>query len=134
MNQERKAQWVAALRSGKYEQGQGYLHQNNWTGELFCCLGVACDLAWQEGVAEKEGRVLSTGMEIFEYEGHDCYPPAEVREWLGFGGTGWGDTLSLVTLHYEDSHGEQHTAELDELNDTTGLTFDQIADLIERWM
>lgn len=33
-----KAKWVAALRSGKYEQGAGYLK----TGNTYCCLGVAC--------------------------------------------------------------------------------------------
>jgi hypothetical protein len=32
--------WVAALRSGKYEQGKGYLKREN----KYCCLGVLCDL------------------------------------------------------------------------------------------
>ena len=32
--------WVAALRSGKYEQAKGWLRE----GDKFCCLGVACDL------------------------------------------------------------------------------------------
>lgn len=31
--------WLAALRSGKYEQGEGYLQ--NADGQ-YCCLGVAC--------------------------------------------------------------------------------------------
>ena len=33
-----KQKWLAALRSGEYEQGQSQLHE---FGE-FCCLGVAC--------------------------------------------------------------------------------------------
>lgn len=33
--------WVAALRSGKYEQGQNVLCD----GSRFCCLGVLADLA-----------------------------------------------------------------------------------------
>ena len=40
MTPEFKAAWVAALRSGKYEQGRGALR----TGDTYCCLGVACDL------------------------------------------------------------------------------------------
>lgn len=43
MNPEIKAKWVAALRSGDYEQGRGYLHRGG-----FCCLGVACDLFIKE--------------------------------------------------------------------------------------
>jgi hypothetical protein len=32
--------WIAALRSGKYKQGIGWLERNNH----YCCLGVACDV------------------------------------------------------------------------------------------
>lgn len=32
--------WVAALRSGKYEQGRGGMLKAN----KYCCLGVLCDL------------------------------------------------------------------------------------------
>lgn len=35
-----KAKWLEALRSGKYEQGEGRLNKDN----QFCCLGVLCDL------------------------------------------------------------------------------------------
>lgn len=37
------AEWVAALRSGKYKQAKKKLHNSRTGG--FCCLGVACDLA-----------------------------------------------------------------------------------------
>ncbi len=40
MDQEFKAKWVAALRSGKYVQGKGALAKDG----RFCCLGVAADL------------------------------------------------------------------------------------------
>lgn len=39
--------WVEALRSGKYEQGRGFLR----SGNQYCCLGVLSDLAgcsWTE--------------------------------------------------------------------------------------
>jgi len=40
MNQQIKARWVEALRSGKYGQTSSYLSDSNG----FCCLGVLCDL------------------------------------------------------------------------------------------
>jgi hypothetical protein len=38
--------WVRALRSGKYKQGKNQLR----SGDRFCCLGVACELAVKAGV------------------------------------------------------------------------------------
>ena len=38
-------EWIAALRSNKYEQGQQYLHNDG----KYCCLGVLCDIS---GVGE----------------------------------------------------------------------------------
>jgi hypothetical protein len=40
MDAKLKANWIEALRSGKYQQARKYLRQGNG----FCCLGVACDL------------------------------------------------------------------------------------------
>lgn len=37
---EFRKQWVDALRSGSYEQGQSALRENG----KYCCLGVACNL------------------------------------------------------------------------------------------
>lgn len=37
--------WVAALRSGTYKQGTGYLRSKDG----FCCWGVACDLVDPNG-------------------------------------------------------------------------------------
>ena len=39
MDPEKKAAWVAALRSGKYKQCRGHL----FYGNRFCCLGVYGD-------------------------------------------------------------------------------------------
>lgn len=41
MDVELKKQWIKALRSGEYQQGQEYLHKNG----KFCCLGVLCTIA-----------------------------------------------------------------------------------------
>ena len=45
-----KKKWVAALRSGEYEQGQGYLQKDG----KFCCLGVLCHVC---GAEESLGRL-----------------------------------------------------------------------------
>lgn len=38
-----KAEWVAALRSGKYEQGTDHLiGHDDAGGSTYCCLGVLC--------------------------------------------------------------------------------------------
>jgi hypothetical protein len=41
MDIDAKRMWVAALRSGKYQQGTGVLRNKD---EKYCCLGVFCDL------------------------------------------------------------------------------------------
>jgi len=46
MDKELKRRWVEALRSGKYEQGNGCLR---FGSETFCCLGVLADVADPEG-------------------------------------------------------------------------------------
>jgi len=51
MNKEIKTKWVAALRSGKYEQTTGQLKNS----EGFCCLGVLCEISKTEtgfGISE----------------------------------------------------------------------------------
>lgn len=53
MNPDVKTAWVAALRSGDYEQGQELLHQVDGARHLYCCLGVLCDLAYRAGVVER---------------------------------------------------------------------------------
>jgi hypothetical protein len=44
-----KDRWVAALQSGKYQQGKGQLRK----GDLFCCLGVLADVlgaSWEDNL------------------------------------------------------------------------------------
>lgn len=44
MNADLKAAWIAALRSGDYQQTTGILRDKDG----FCCLGVACIVGGQE--------------------------------------------------------------------------------------
>lgn len=102
---EHRRLWVAALRSGKYEQGRGVLRTAN---NQFCCLGVACDISgvghWSD---ERE-----------YYAGDDAkyaVLPRPVMAWLGLRDTGgeFGRRDSLI-----------------DQNDG-GKTFAEIADIIE---
>lgn len=97
MNNDVKEKWVAALRSGEYEQGTRMLSRDN----KFCCLGVLCKLS---------------GLEFSPERG---YLPDSVVKWAGLDSISPGVVKDGVT----DS--------LAYLNDVKGLTFNQIADLIE---
>src|SRR5689334_11788613 len=83
MNKEVKDQWVAALRSGEYEQGKGTLQEDG----KFCCLGVLCELAVKAGVTTSEPR---EGGSTVIYGGADdpntAYPPAAVIKWAEMDG------------------------------------------------
>src|SRR5687767_3496429 len=70
MDPEVKARWVAALRSGEYQQARMRLRN----GDAMCCLGVLCNLydpsQWDDFAY---GAELKTGL-----------PTAEVMRWAGF--------------------------------------------------
>jgi hypothetical protein len=78
MDPDVKAKWITALRSGKYRQGTGALH--NLTKDEFCCLGVLCDLAVQADVEVVDGVV---GDDYATYDGEASYLPLSVRQWAG---------------------------------------------------
>jgi len=44
MKKNIKKKWLAALKSGKYKQGQEWLVQTEENGKTYCCLGVLCHL------------------------------------------------------------------------------------------
>ena len=105
MNKNAKA-WVKALRSGKYKQGRGALR----TGDMYCCLGVACELA---GAKTEKPNDLTVP---YGYDGIFFTLPVSVQEWLGVK-TGTG------------VYGKEEY-DLSSDNDG-GKTFEEIADIIE---
>ena len=119
MNPEVKTRWVAALRSGGYEQGKGYLSLN---GE-FCCLGVLCELAVEAGVigAATPSDVAHSVM-FYGDEDAARILPWEVMEWSGV----YRDNGKF---QIDTAAGPSFTS-LSVLNDS-GSSFSQIADLIE---
>lgn len=118
MNEAIKARWVEALRSGKFEQGRFKLSADG----KFCCLGVLCELAVEDGVIEKEETVPiggSADQRIAVYAGFDTALPWQVVKWAG---------LSRRDALVRDK-GEPMT--LAQANDHRDKTFDDIATLIE---
>jgi hypothetical protein len=109
MLNENAKKWVAALRSGEYRQGKNYL---NNAGK-FCCLGIACELASQEGVTTKKV-AFRDNHEVLPYDGNVLSLPTSVKKWLGL-------RLEL---------GQYGNGSLAHLNDTD-KTFAEIADVIE---
>lgn len=121
--------WVAALRSGKYKQGRGYLRREI-RGEMeYCCLGVLCDIS---GVGEWYGsRYQETKSGLHS----DLKPEEDVREWSGLWSVSGFPFRGAVTV--TDFGGWPVTASglpvnLVTLNDQGETTFEQIANLIEK--
>jgi hypothetical protein len=107
---EVQKQWVAALRSGKYEQGNVQLRSEE---DRYCCLGVACELAVEAGVIEPARGSVSGS---FLYGNHSSLLPEAVLKWMDLrtvSGGFYGRGQSLAAM-----------------NDN-GATFEEIADLIE---
>jgi hypothetical protein len=109
---ENRAKWVAALRSGEFKQTKNELKNS----EGHCCLGVACELAVQAGVAREVRAGLFRGTDETT-SSHTSALPTAVKQWLGLDSP-FGrlvDRLGDLTI----------------LNDDGGYTFAQIADVIE---
>ena len=128
-------QWVDALKSGTYQQGQGKLHATDINGTcMYCCLGVLCDLYMQQNPDELDVKVvtrksdvnlqhtqmLSIGDDsITVYDNDSLVLPLRVREWAGM-----HDALGRFT---NASHAQDSLAELND----HGMSFAKLADVIE---
>lgn len=110
MNKEIKDKWVAALRSGNYIQGHGTLSKNN----LYCCLGVLCDLAVKEGICKIQPNGL--GGESIQYDNNRSFLPDSVMKWA----------------ELDDYSPSINGVDLSNINDSGSHTFNDIADLIEK--
>lgn len=116
MKQDVKEKWVAALRSGEYQQTQSELKDLRGG---FCCLGVLCDLYLNEkGLKWEHDR---EGHNVVDGE-YGLLPPS-VSEWAGL------DNNPQV-LYATKSEREQWWS-LSTINDVFDGEFPLIADLIE---
>lgn len=104
MDKELKAKWVAALRSGRYEQARQAFRE----GDGFCCLGVLADICEKGEWDERVYVINNNATDEVELDG-DLGP--------------YGRPLFGM-----DEKTEKH---LIRLNDDDGADFCQIADYIE---
>ncbi len=100
-----QTKWLTELRSGKFSQGFGLLNCN----ERYCCLGVLCEVLIDHGhfiskEVEKDNRV--------RYSQNVGEAPTAAREMAGLTYAG---SIKLIKL-----------------NDGLKLSFDEIADEIEK--
>ncbi len=65
MDQELKAKWLTALRSGEYEQGKGALCTVDHGDKRFCCLGVLADVAGEPWIDASHPAERSVGVSRF---------------------------------------------------------------------
>lgn len=111
MDEDTKKKWVAALRSGKYEQGRGLLRNKE---DRYCCLGVLCDV-----IDPTKWSPDSTGF-THGYEESDVALPSDVVKVAG------------LTSNDPEIAVEYGVTSLITLNDAHHWTFEQIADIIEK--
>src|SRR4051812_5428940 len=117
-----RAKLVEALRSGKYEQGQGQLRLTQGAAHrpLYCCLGVACDISGLGDWAANDEYAIPDG------HANRLHLPNAVREWLGFASeNGVLDEDEYIL----DEQNRRHSL-LSNANDS-GATFATIANAIE---
>jgi hypothetical protein len=120
-----KAKWVAALRSGNYEQGYHLLKYDN----RYCCLGVFCEIMRVPVSDTIEGAVL--------FDNEKSVLPLSVQHEYGFSESEVYINLTQENVQRLNEYIDVATNafELDYTLLTTvndrGVPFDVIADLIE---
>lgn len=107
MKREHRDKWLAALRSGEYEQTTGALHDKNG----YCCLGVFCDVMFGRDHWKHDS--MSVDPKKFQSHGRTSYLPEQAAALVG--GSDRPTIVGVTLSHYNDC----------------GYTFFQIANLIE---
>ena len=114
MNARIKRKWVAALRSGKYAQGQGFLKDEDGG---YCCLGVLCSIFAKE--KSKLGvKFIGESDGTWSFMGSGATLPVVVADWAGLDNV--DPTIGPVTAVG--------------LNDDQYRSFRYIARMIEKYL
>lgn len=122
MKPDKKALWVEALRSGDYQQGQYNLR----VGDRYCCLGVLCDLYAKEHAQDenKQWDIHSREDSVYEFLAETELLPVDVQKWAGIQDPSGHIMRGQVII------GGSYSS-LSGLNDDEGMTFEELADVIE---
>ena len=110
MNPELKASWTTRLRSGKYRQSKGALRRRGEEFDTFCCLGVLCEIAVEDGKVNRPEKPEFVGYN-YKYDGESGLLPLELEGWS--------------RIDFDDRQT------LMDMNDIHGKTFEEIADWID---
>lgn len=125
MKASMKRAWLEALRSGKFQQGRDYLGYQLPNGQReYCCLGVLCVVAGVKGEFKVDGtarRVLEFGQDATD---GDEILPDDLAADLGI------ERNPCIPVQLPNAPYPNAFTTLAKANDD-GLTFGQIADLIE---
>jgi hypothetical protein len=116
---EHRRKWVAALKSGTWDQVHGALAQSTISGGIqgYCCLGVASELA----------RIPKSIQPVAVYWGQEYatgYLPREAMAWLGV-----RVNNPRIRVQVFNDFGDPYIA-LSQLNDE-GYSFREIGALLE---
>ncbi len=146
MKKEIAEKWIAALKSGKYQQTIGYLCMNEeFTQDIsgsspatykpcHCCLGVLCEIAIEEGleITKHSSFKLFNGTDSlsFSYDNEKWVLPDAVQAWSGMLSNDGAGILDEQEDD-EDNIYVVSSRSLAELNDA-GRTFEEIADAIAK--
>ena len=133
MNEQIAKRWVDALRSGEYNQGEGFLCRIDANGRKYhCCLGVLCEILGAKGIKADleqdpdDGNLIDENQTIIAYDGCVKLPPEVISKSAEFINATGNPRIFGV-------NGDMDT--LADLNDgifSRPLTFNEIADIIEK--
>lgn len=117
MKKEIADMWCAALRSGEYNQGRGFLCSESERGKEYCCLGVLCDLYNKHNPPMAMGPIEGGSKRILFDDCSGDLPEAVIK-WSGM-----SSRNGMRCFFLKPS--------LIVLNDDCGFSFIEIADVIE---
>jgi hypothetical protein len=130
MKKEIAERWVAALRSGEYKQTKNILGRVDGDEKYYCCLGVLCELAVEDGIippASIGHDECQDTDDLLVFDGNDKEPGRDVIEWAGM--------RSRAGVYRQDGSttisGDTDRGCLASDNDS-GKSFAEIANIIER--
>lgn len=142
--ERRRKVWTDALRSKKFKQTRLALEKVNNGKSSYCCLGVACKLFYKELGLDRHKTEISE----VHYGGEGAHLPPAVAQHLGLRGKfnlkadsklepspHAGTFLKPMELERDEGNGVVSTAtaqSLVHLNDTFGMKFSEIADVIDK--
>lgn len=116
-----KAEWIDALTSGEYPQGNHYLNKDG----KFCCLGVLCELLVDKGLLTRHDEDPDMPA-VYGQETESQLLPREVADMLKI-----TQRANIKPFPIVAASGPINIYALTEANDE-GMTFAQIAEIIER--